>query len=123
MHRQTRRGIFHVLCLLDKRLATDFGQALLHRGAVICGPPLLDGPLVMVQADTDIEVAQRNALDHIFQVIEFSFLGAHKLAPRRHIVKQVAHLDGRAHTVRRRRQLGRSLIAPLHPETLRRVLA
>ena len=60
------------------------------------------GLAVMAQMEGHVETGQGQALDHFLQVIEFGFLGLEKLASRRRIEKQVAHLHRSAHRMRRR---------------------
>ena len=56
-----------------------------------------DGLAVMTQMKGHVEPRQRQAPDDFLQVIEFGFLGLEKLAARRSIEEQVAHLDRGAH--------------------------
>ncbi len=57
---------------------------------------------VVPQMKGHIEAGQRQALDHLLQVVEFGFLGLEELATSRGIEKQVAHFHRRTDRVGRR---------------------
>ena len=56
---------------------------------------------VVAQMEGHVETRQRQALDDFLKVIEFGLLGAQKLASRRRIEEQIAHLHRGAHWMRR----------------------
>ena len=63
----------------------------------------MDHFLVVGQPERGVEFTQGNAPKHLFQVIEFCLLGTQKAPPCRGIEKQVAHGDGGATGMPRRR--------------------
>ena len=62
-----------------------------------------DGLAVVHERERDLEARQREPLEHAQHVLELGLLRAQELAPRRHVVKELAHLDARARRVRRGR--------------------
>ena len=73
---------------------------------------------VSVKATSKRDSARR--VDGPQDVLELGRLGAQELAPRRHAVKQVAHLDRRARRMRGRRRARRAAVDRLDRDRVRR---
>ena len=82
------------------------GQALAHSVVGIGRRQLIDGLAVVLQAHGHRRIAEGQALEQRLDMIELGAFGAQEFLARRHIVEQVAHLDGGAGSRGRSRSRG-----------------
>ncbi|MNZ74185.1 hypothetical protein D3C78_926280 [compost metagenome] len=88
--------------LLEERRAADAGHPPRTAGLVGRRMQGQHALAVVAQVEADLEVGQRQTLDHFLQVVELGLLGAQELAPRRGIEEQVTHFHRGAVGMRRR---------------------
>ncbi len=86
--------------MLQKRRAADAAQTALVLAFFLRRPVLADQFAVVAEVDRHIEARQRDAPHHFIDMAEFGFLGAHELAARRGVVKQIQHFQRAADRVR-----------------------
>ena len=112
---QPQAGVLdvHGQCLIHEGTAAQPRHPGGAQGVVVPGRQLVDHFLVVAEAEAGLEFAQGDPPEHLFQVVEFGFLGAQETAPGRRIEEQVAHGHGAAARVRGGRH-GRRHVAPFH---------
>ena len=112
---QPQAGVLdvHGQCLIHEGTAAQPRHPGGAQGVVVPGRQLVDHFLVVAEAEAGLEFAQGDPPEHLFQVVEFGFLGAQETAPGRRIEEQVAHRHGAAARVRGGRH-GRRHVAPFH---------
>ena len=113
MQPQTITLHIHRYRLLNKALATQLGHPRCPQSVIQPSRQLVNHLLVMGKTKSGIELAQGNAPEHFFEMIEFRFFGAQETAPSRSVEEQIAHGDGGATGMPRRGDRRRH-IAPLH---------
>ena len=86
--------------MLQKRRTADAAQTALVLALFFRRPVLADQFAVVAEVDRHIETRQRDAPYHFVDMAEFGFLGAHELAARRGVVKQIQHFQRAADRVR-----------------------
>ena len=101
-----RQGMF------EKRHAADRAQPPFALAALRHRTILAHRFAVMAEVNGDVKTRQRNASDNFIDVTKLGLFGAHKLASRRGIVKQIQHFQRGTNRMRRRFD-GHLLIAPL----------
>ena len=97
--------------MLQKRRAADAAQTAFVLALFFRRPVLADRFAVVAEVDRHIETRQRNAPHHFIDMAEFGFFGAHELAARRRIVKQIQHFQRAPDRVRGGFE-GHRLLAP-----------
>ena len=75
--------------MLQKRRAANRAQPALFLPIHGHCPVLTHHFAVVRQINRHIKTRQRNAANNLVDMIKFSFLGAHKFAPRRGVVEQI----------------------------------
>ena len=95
--------------LFRELLAERLDQALVGEDrvvVVVARRPIASRRLAVVRgAQFDIRPRQRQRTQPFLDVAQFGALGAQELAPRRHVVEQIAHFDRGALRMRLRRHL------------------
>ncbi len=97
--------------ILDKRGTTHQRHATLLLLRAERRMQMLNHPLIVPQAEGDIEAAEGEPLHHFFETIEFGFLGAQKLLARRRVEEKIPHLYRGALWMRGRRDRGAHLLS------------
>ncbi len=93
--------------LRDELLAEHIGDAA--RAIVVVAHRFqhAHGLAVVAEPELDRRMRERDRLDELVDVAELGALGAQELAPRGHVVEEIAHVDLRAARVLRRRRSAR----------------
>ena len=103
---QPRRRMVDAQALRGKLLAQHLGHALQRRAFVAGGFPDAYGLAVVTEPELHAIAGQRQRFQQVVDMREFGTLGTHELAPRRHVVEQVADFDaGALRVLRRARRL------------------
>ena len=51
----------------------------------------------MVEVNSDVEARQRDAADHLIDMVELGLFRTHKLAPRRGVIEEIQHFKSGTH--------------------------
>ena len=108
---QTGTGVVHAQGGADEILAQGFAQAQARILVTATGPVAARGLAVVADPQLHVRTGQRQRAQPFLDVAHLGAFGAQELAPRRHVVEQVAHLHRGTGRVR----LGQHLA---HPATV-----